>query len=155
MLKEQVAVHRAEFAELEASTTRKASELQLLLVGERDKVRAFEDLELEVDGAVMRTGREMLLEEDGEDGAGKEHGQADGEHRSSNRSPQQAASPLQSASGGLAALPGGSSVSAGGGAAIPMAPHRRLRQAVLLAHKLLRKERELEVARRELAELQS
>ncbi|CAN0508404.1 unnamed protein product, partial [Ectocarpus sp. 12 AP-2014] len=37
MLKEQVAVHRAEFAELEASTTRKASELQLLLVGERDK----------------------------------------------------------------------------------------------------------------------
>lgn len=43
----------------------------------------------------------------------------------------------------------------GGGAAIPMAPHRRLRQAVLLAHKLLRKERELEVARRELAELQS
>ncbi|CAB1098646.1 unnamed protein product [Ectocarpus sp. CCAP 1310/34] len=155
MLKEQVAVHRAEFAELEASTTRKASELQLLLVGERDKVRAFEDLELEVDGAVMRTGREMLLEEDGEDGAGKEHGQEDGEHRSSNRSPQQAASPLQSASGGLAALPGGSGVSAGGGAAIPMAPHRRLRQAVLLAHKLLRKERELEVAKRELAELQS
>ncbi|CAM9974196.1 unnamed protein product, partial [Ectocarpus sp. 8 AP-2014] len=38
MLKEQVAVHRAEFAELEASTTRKTSELQLLLVGERDKV---------------------------------------------------------------------------------------------------------------------
>ncbi|CAM9809954.1 unnamed protein product [Ectocarpus sp. 4 AP-2014] len=156
MLKEQVAVHRAEFAELEASTTRKASELQLLLVGERDKVRAFEDLELEVDGAVMRTGREMLLEEYGENGAGKERGQEDGEHRVSNLSPQQAASPLQSASGGLAALPGGPSVSAGGGrAAIPMAPHRRLRQAVLLAHKLLRKERELEVARRELTEVQS
>lgn len=41
MLKEQVAVHRTEFAELEASTTRKISELQLLLVGERDKVRVF------------------------------------------------------------------------------------------------------------------
>ena len=41
MLREQVAVHRGEFAELEASTTRKISELQLLLAGERDKVRAF------------------------------------------------------------------------------------------------------------------
>lgn len=38
MLKEQVTVHRSEFAELEASTTRKTSELQLLLEGERDKV---------------------------------------------------------------------------------------------------------------------
>lgn len=38
MLKEQVAVHRTEFAELEASTTRKISEQQLLLASERDKV---------------------------------------------------------------------------------------------------------------------
>ena len=40
MLREQVAVHRGEFGELEASTTGKISELQLLLAGERDKVRA-------------------------------------------------------------------------------------------------------------------
>lgn len=39
MLREQVTVHRGEFAELEASTSRKISELQLLLTGERDKVR--------------------------------------------------------------------------------------------------------------------
>ncbi|CAN0463748.1 unnamed protein product, partial [Laminaria digitata] len=37
---------------------------------------------------------------------------------------------------------------------IPIAPHRRLRQAVLLAHKLLKKEGELEASQRELAELQ-
>lgn len=37
MLREQVAVHKSEFAEMEASTTRKTSELQLLLEGERDK----------------------------------------------------------------------------------------------------------------------
>lgn len=39
MLRDQVNVHRAEFAALEASTTRKISELQLLLAAERDKVR--------------------------------------------------------------------------------------------------------------------
>lgn len=38
MLHEQVAVHRGEFAELEASTTRKISELQLLLAAESNKV---------------------------------------------------------------------------------------------------------------------
>lgn len=37
MLREQVSVHRTEFANLEASTTRKISELELLLVAERDK----------------------------------------------------------------------------------------------------------------------
>ena len=52
----------------------------------------------------------------------------------------------------LAAAGGGGVATA---ATIPMAPHRRLRQAVLLAHKLLKKEGELEVARRELADLQS
>ena len=41
MLREQVAVHKSEFAELEASTTRKTSELQLLLEGERDKVSTY------------------------------------------------------------------------------------------------------------------
>ena len=37
---------------------------------------------------------------------------------------------------------------------IPMAPQRRLRQAVLLAHKLLKKEAELDLAKGELAETQ-
>lgn len=38
MLREQVNIHLTEFADLEASTTRKTSELQLLLMSERDKV---------------------------------------------------------------------------------------------------------------------
>ena len=42
MLREQVSVHKSEFAELEASTTRRTSELQLLLEGERDKVDPVE-----------------------------------------------------------------------------------------------------------------
>ena len=40
MLREQVTVHCGEFGELEASTTRKISELQLVLEAERDKVAA-------------------------------------------------------------------------------------------------------------------
>lgn len=38
MLREQVTVHRGEFGELEASTTRRISELEILLEGERNKV---------------------------------------------------------------------------------------------------------------------
>lgn len=38
--------------------------------------------------------------------------------------------------------------------AIPVAPHRRLRQSVLLAQKLLRKEGELETARKELVDIE-
>lgn len=38
MLREQVTVHRGEFGELEASTTRRISELQILLEAERNKV---------------------------------------------------------------------------------------------------------------------
>eukprot|EP00903_Cladosiphon_okamuranus_P007656 g7424.t1 len=161
MLREQVAVHRSEFAELEASTTRKTSELQLLLEGERDKVRAFEDLELEVDDAVMRTGREMLKTDEAiapEDQQQQQRREYD--DRASPKSPPTQATVAAAAASGEGVLGSAIGVAAGGGAAataatIPMAPHRRLRQAVLLAHKLLKKEGELEVARRELADLQS
>lgn len=108
----------------------------------------------------MRTGKEMLLAE-----AGVETTEAqDQDSGASPPSPPAAGKGCEAAAGGgvlgsavgVAAGGGAAAVSAGAGAAaIPMAPHRRLRQAVLLAHKLLKKEGELEVARRELADLQS
>eukprot|EP00904_Undaria_pinnatifida_P004070 jgi/Undpi1/13664/HiC_scaffold_9.g03318.m1 len=164
MLREQVTVHRGEFAELEASTSRKISELQLLLTGERDKVRAFEDLELEVDGAVMRTGREILLAEDNGQ-AIRHNDQSRGGGEGGDPKSAGVASGVDAASTGGGVLGSSVGVSAGGGSAaaaavvagvevIPIAPHRRLRQAVLLAHKLLKKEGELEASQRELAELQ-
>lgn len=48
MLREQVSVHRTEFTDLEASTTRKISELELQLAAKRDKVgqRSWERLKV-------------------------------------------------------------------------------------------------------------
>lgn len=130
------------------------------------KVRAFEDLELEVDGAVMRAGRELLM------GEGK-HGQTSNSSTNNSNNNNTAGVPGVTTTslpatvvsggcrGGMGAVGvgvfGSQEFSAGGGGpalVVPTAPHRRLRQAVLLAQKLLRKEGELEIARTELCEVE-
>lgn len=129
------------------------------------QVRAFEDLELEVDGAVLRAGRQMLREEERLNGRG------------SVRDNNASSFSLPGLVGVREALPGDGSQEKGVAGAeqdisgrnvvgvtagfpleeamsLPIAPHRRLRQAVLLAQKLLRKEAELEATRRELTEVE-
>lgn len=132
----------------------------------KKQVRAFEDLELEVDDAVMRTGREMLIEEQKQ----KHGGQAEQKQNDdgiSGTSNIQAASSNDGnrgivgegaavgavGSGGGVGVTSGLSLAGDPAVLVPTAPHRRLRQAVLLAQKLLRKEGELELARRQLAEV--
>lgn len=134
----------------------------------------------------MRTGREMLLLSEAEQGrqtqtskknyyyaqqGRQEQVQEDQEQTAGGvadcfealSSPAAAAAAAAAAStGGLVRSSVGVSVGRGGATTgdgggeivIPIAPHRRLRQAVLLAQKLLRREGELEVARKELAEVQ-
>lgn len=94
----------------------------------------------------MRTGREMLLSEDQSQNQDQHQPTATGASTSSPFEAPKEAGFLESSVGAFA----------GGGATsvIPIAPHRRLRQAVLLAQKLLRKEGELEAAKRGLAEVQ-
>ena len=127
------------------------------------KVRAFDDLDLEVDGAVMRTGREILLAEDSSQtvrlpregeggGADPSAGVPSGMEAASCTGGGVLGSSVGVSAGGGSAAVAAAAVSAVG--VIPMAPHRRLRQAVLLAHKLLKKEGELESSQRQLAELQ-
>ena len=124
----------------------------------------------------MRTGREMLkadeaiAQEDQQQQQQQQHGFSrharEHDDKASPTSPlaptaTTAAAAATAATAGGGVLGAAVGVAAGGGGAapaaatIPMAPHRRLRQAVLLAHKLLKKEGELEVARKELADLQS
>lgn len=81
----------------------------------------------------MRTGRKMLLAEE------QDHSET----------PQQQTSVRDRVSGSLVDV---SSSASGerGELVLPTGPQRRLQQAVLLAHKLLKKEAELDVARREL-----
>lgn len=110
----------------------------------------------------MRTGREILLAEENsqtvrlpQEGEGGRPDPSAGvpcglEAASSTGGGVLGSSVGVSAGGGSAAV--AAAVSAVG--VIPMAPHRRLRQAVLLAHKLLKKEGELKSSQRELAELQ-
>lgn len=85
----------------------------------------------------MRTGREILLAEE------QDHSET----------PQQQTSIGDRVSGSLVDV--SSSASGGRGELmLPTGPKRRLRQAVLLAHKLLQKEAELDVAKRELTDTQ-
>lgn len=114
----------------------------------------------------MRTGREMLRKEEEE----KEQRQSppaglspqDEQSYTASTDIKSAAgvsedAPLQASASGGAVLGSAVGMSTGGGDSamlFPMVPHRRLRQAILLAHKLLKKEAELEAARRELVQLQ-
>jgi hypothetical protein len=56
MLQAQLDVHQKEFLRLEASSQTKISELQMALEAEREKVRAYEALERQLDDAIVRTG---------------------------------------------------------------------------------------------------
>lgn len=121
------------------------------------KVRAFEDLELEVDGAVMRTGRELIAEEDKQRRASSNNDMSDSNNPTAPLVAVGEVSGASGAAGGVGGILSGSGDCPSGSApalVVPMAPHRRLRQAVLLAQKLLRKEGELEAARKELIDVE-
>lgn len=122
-------------------------------------MQAFEDLELEVDGAVMRAGREMLAEEhkrNEREFSGGEGGTCLVGPDSQGRPSKEEGEDAGPGPGTAGVLGSAARVSPGDGAGmmLPIAPHRRLRQAVLLAQKLLRKEGELEAARRGLEEVE-
>lgn len=85
----------------------------------------------------MRTGREILLAEE------QDHSET----------PQQQTSVVDRVSGSMVGV-SSSATGERGELVLPMGPQRRLRQAVLLAHKLLKKEAELDVVKRELTDTQ-
>ncbi|CAM9858086.1 unnamed protein product [Discosporangium mesarthrocarpum] len=151
MLRQQVAVHQAEFVSMEASTSRELGELQLLLSAERTKVRAFEELELELDTAVVRAGESMLQpslldsRDQGDNvtaGPGLGPGLGEGQEQKEEQETGQGEGKVLGKGKELELVLG----------VLPTAPQRRMRQAVTLAHKLLKKEGELEAARKGLRE---
>ncbi|CAM9299076.1 unnamed protein product, partial [Phaeothamnion confervicola] len=148
MLQQQIEAHRAEFARLEATSEQKCRELQLMLDTEREKVRSFEELEVELDHAVVRAGEALLSDPTFTPDPAATN--ADG-----------ATAPLgtdggSGYGGGYGGSYNGGGGNAGGGGgrdtfaamdildAVPTAPRRRVAQAIRLAHRLLQKEGEAE-----------
>ncbi|CAM9834753.1 unnamed protein product, partial [Chrysoparadoxa australica] len=56
MQREAISAHRVEFTRLSAAAASEVSELKLLLEAERSKVKLFEEMELELDTAIVRVG---------------------------------------------------------------------------------------------------
>jgi hypothetical protein len=56
MLHEKLEVLKAEFSKLQADSDAKASELNLVISSEREKLSAYEELEIEYDNAIMQAG---------------------------------------------------------------------------------------------------
>ncbi|KAF0688167.1 Aste57867_20200 [Aphanomyces stellatus] len=56
MLKQKVEVHKTEFAKLEASTTNRMAQLELALAFERDRLKSYDQLEVDMDNAILQSG---------------------------------------------------------------------------------------------------
>ncbi|RHY72562.1 hypothetical protein DYB30_009871 [Aphanomyces astaci] len=52
----EVDAHKAEFAKLEASTGKQIAQLQLAVAAEREKLHAYDKLEVEMDNAILQSG---------------------------------------------------------------------------------------------------
>ena len=114
-------VLQGQYGALEADTAKQVAVLQVALAAERERVHSYEQLELELDGAILQTAKQEVLGGGGGGGDGGE--EEDG---------GQVAATLLSGGGG-----------GGGGGALCVMPtdaRRRVRQSILLAQKVLRLE---------------
>ncbi|KAL4157332.1 hypothetical protein PRNP1_006355 [Phytophthora ramorum] len=69
MLSQKVEAHKGEFARLETTSTTRITQLEAALEVERNKLKEYELLEIDLDGAVVQTG-EIVAGEKGEAGGG-------------------------------------------------------------------------------------
>ncbi|KAJ1429024.1 hypothetical protein B484DRAFT_419235 [Ochromonadaceae sp. CCMP2298] len=112
VLRQEVGVHRAAVQQLEGESLRELSRLRAELEGAEGKLRAYEELEQEIDTAVMRTA-----------GRASDVGGLGGLSARAEEEAEAASQLLHSVKG------------------IPTNPARRIRQAVFLAQRLLEAER--------------
>ncbi|TYZ61121.1 hypothetical protein PybrP1_007852 [[Pythium] brassicae (nom. inval.)] len=73
MLEQKIQVHREEFAKLEATSTTRITQLEAALDIERNKLKEYEQLEVDLDDAVLQTGAILSDDRPGNNPVGDEN----------------------------------------------------------------------------------
>ncbi|KAG7400419.1 Progesterone-induced-blocking factor 1 [Phytophthora boehmeriae] len=124
MLTKKVEAHKEEFARLESTSTTRITQLEAILEVERNKLKEYELLEIDLDKAVVQTGEVAAREEDGDANADAS---------------AEVGSTLQDAMTTFGA--------------IPTTTKRRFQQSVLLAQRVVKSQREAMALEQRLADM--